>query len=119
MRLQIKALAAALIVLAVLAVRVSVSAAPGTWMGKISDAMCAGNHKENGGTETKDHDCSVKCAKGGSEYVFVNDADKKIYKISNQKFVGLETHAGHHISLSGDLQGDKITVTKIEMPKAK
>jgi len=119
MRLQIKALAAALIVLAVLAVRVSVSAAPGTWMGKISDAMCAGNHKENGGTETKDHDCSVKCAKGGSEYVFANDADKKIYKISNQKFVGLETHAGHHISLSGDLQGDKITVTKIEMPKAK
>ena len=117
MKLQLKTLAAAMVVLAVMAVRVSV-AAPATWTGKISDSMCNASHGANGGTVQKDHDCTLKCVKGGQEYVFINDADHKIYKIANQKFKDLEVHAGHTVNLTGELKNDKITVTKIVMPKA-
>ena len=87
------------------------------WNGTISDAMCGKSHGANGGTEQKDHDCAVKCAKGGSEYVFV--AGDKVFKIANQKFADLEKHAGHKVTVEGTLKGDAITVTKITMPAAK
>ena len=78
-------------------------AAPETWRGKISDAMCKGDHKDNGGTLAKDHECSVKCAKNGS-FVFVTEKDKKpvIYKIANQDMKEVTQHAGHPIDLTGD-----------------
>jgi len=118
MRLQSRWLVAVFAIVAFVAVR-SISAAPTTWTGKISDAMCGADHKANGGTEAKDHDCAVKCVKGGSEYVFINSADKKVYKISNQTFKDLEAHAGHTVQLTGELKDGSITVSKIAMPKAK
>ncbi|HUL74792.1 MAG TPA: hypothetical protein VLT86_16895 [Vicinamibacterales bacterium] len=118
MKLQSKWLVAALAIVAFVAVR-SVSAAPQTWTGKISDAMCGASHGGNGGTDAKDHDCAVKCVKGGSEYVFVNGADKKVFKIANQKFADLEKHAGHTVQLTGELKDGAITVTKVVMPPAK
>ena len=105
-------------IVAIVAVR-SVSAAPETWTGKLSDAMCGATHGSNGGTQDKDHDCAVKCVKGGSTYVFVNNADKKIYKIANQKFADLEKHAGHTVQLTGEMKDGSITVSKIAMPAAK
>jgi hypothetical protein len=91
-----------------------------TWSGKLSDSMCGADHKANGGTVEKDHKCTLDCVKGhGSEYIFVNNADKKIYKIGNQKFAALEVHAGHAVELTGTLQGDTITVTKVAMPANK
>ena len=91
-----------------------------TWTGKLSDAMCGADHKANGGTVEKDHKCTLDCVKGhGSEYVFVNNADKKIYKVGNQKFTALEAHAGHVIELTGTMKGDTITITKIAMPAGK
>jgi hypothetical protein len=85
------------------------------WTGTISDAMCGKSHGANGGTEQKDHDCAVKCVtKDGSQYVFV--AGDKVFKIANQKFAGLDTHAGHKVVLEGTLKGDTITVTKVTMP---
>ena len=53
----------------------------------------------------KDHDCAVKCVKGGSTYVFVDNADKKTYKIANQKFADLEKHAGHTVESHGRDEG--------------
>ena len=105
---------AAVAVAAVISVRVT--AQETTWRGKISDAMCKGDHKDNGGTLAKDHDCSVKCAKSGG-YVFVTEKDKKstIYKISNQDMKDVTVHAGHPIDLTGTLKGDTITVSKIVM----
>jgi hypothetical protein len=91
-----------------------------TWTGKLSDSMCGADHKAEGGTMEKDHKCTLDCVKGhGSEYVFVNNADKKIYKIGNQKFTALEAHAGHPVELTGTMKGDTITVTKIAMPANK
>ncbi len=118
MKLQSKWVVAAFAFVAFVAVQ-TVSAAPETWTGKLSDAMCGADHGANGGTMQKDHDCAVKCVKGGSTYVFVNNADHKIYKISNQKFADLEKHAGHTVLLTGEMKDGSITVSKIAMPPAK
>ncbi len=119
MKLQSKWLIAVFAILAFVAVR-SISAAPAdTWTGKLSDAMCGASHGSNGGTQDKDHDCAVKCVKGGSTYVFVNNADKKTYKIANQTFADLEKHAGHTVVITGEMKDGAITVSKIAMPPAK
>lgn len=94
----------------------NVSAAPATFTGKISDAMCGADHGKNGGTTAKDAACVTSCVKGGSSYVFVNDADHKVYKIANQKFAGLDKAAGE-MTVTGEVKGDSITVSKIAPKK--
>jgi hypothetical protein len=88
-----------------------------TWAGKISDSMCKADHKSMGATD--EHKCTLDCVKGGSQYVFIADTDKKVYKIQDQKSKDLETHAGHVVQVTGTLKGDTITVTKIVMPRIK
>jgi hypothetical protein len=94
------------------------SASAETWKGKVSDGMCGAKHGsgEHAGGKTTDRECVEKCVKGGEKYAFV--ADSKVFKIANQDFAGLKTHAGHEVVLTGDMKGDTITVTKIDMPKA-
>jgi hypothetical protein len=94
------------------------SLAADTWKGKISDAMCGAKHAEgeHGTKKMTDRQCVEACVKGGEKYVFVSDGDK-VLTIANQDFDGLKVHAGHEVMLTGDLKGDTITVTKIEMPK--
>jgi hypothetical protein len=94
------------------------SLAADTWKGKISDAMCGAKHAdgEHGTKKMTDRQCVEACVKGGEKYVFVGDGDK-VLKIANQDFDGLKVHAGHEVMLTGDLKGDTITITKIEMPK--
>ena len=96
------------------------SAAAAEWKGTISDAMCAAKHSadEHGGKTTSHRDCVEKCVNGGGKYVFVSEKDKKVYKIANQDFAGLKTHAAHEVVLTGEMKDDTITVSKIEMPKA-
>lgn len=91
-------------------------AADQTWTGKISDSNCGESHKsaiEHSGKKLTDHDCAVACVKGGGTYVFV--AKGKTYKIANQDFASLEEHAGHQVTLTGEMKDDAITVSKIEM----
>jgi hypothetical protein len=95
------------------------SAADKTWNGVISDAKCNGKHSkaEHGSQADSDHDCVTKCVSGGSKYVFVSGG--KTYQIANQDFASLKDHGGHKVALSGEMKGDSITVSKIEMPAAK
>ena len=92
-------------------------AAEQTWTGKISDSDCGRSHKsaiEHSGKKMSDHDCVIACVKDhGGKYVFVSGG--KIYNISNQDYAGLEEHAGHTVKLSGEMTGDTIQVSKIEM----
>jgi hypothetical protein len=37
----------------------------------------------------------------------VNDKDKKVYKIANQKDPNLEVHAGHKVELTGELKATR------------
>ena len=89
-----------------------------TWKGTIADSMCGMKHAAGAhGDKAADHKaCVERCIGRGGEYVFL--AGEKVYKISNQAFAALKAHAGHEVMLTGDMKGDSITVSKIEMPAA-
>jgi len=88
-----------------------VFAADGSWTGYISDSMCGAK-----GANEKHSDCAAKCVKEhGAKYVFVNDADKKVYAIDAQDKVA--AHAGHHVTVKGSVDGDNLKLTAIEMAK--
>lgn len=86
-----------------------------TLSGEISDSAC--NRKHESGAENVPtppaHDCTLDCVRGGSKFVLVTD--DKIYQIANQDLADLKTHAGHKVKMTGELKGDSITVSKIEM----
>jgi hypothetical protein len=110
----------ALVCCAAALVMAAVPASAAEWKGTISDAMCAAKHAadEHGGKATSHRDCVEKCVEKGGKYVFVSQQDKKVYKIANQDFAGLKTHAAHEVVLTGEMNDDTITVSKIEMPKS-
>jgi len=90
-----------------------------TWKGKISDSMCGSKHAtEHDGKKMTERECVEACMKGNAKYVFSADGGK-VFKIANQNLADLKTHAGHEVMLTGDMKDDTITITKIEMPKAK
>jgi hypothetical protein len=94
-------------------------AAEKTWNGTISDSKCGAKHQtaEHDGKKMSDADCTKACVEGGAKYVFVSGG--KTYQIANQDYAGLKDHAGHHVALTGEMSGDSITVSKIEMPSKK
>jgi len=112
MKLFFLALAAAGILLA----NTVASAAEQTWTGNISDSACGAKHEEaaEGQGKMPDRECTQACVRGGSKYVLV--ADGKVVQIANQDNKELATHAGHRVKVTGELKGNAITVSKIEMP---
>lgn len=86
-------------------------AADGSWTGYISDSHCGAK-----GANEKHADCAAKCVKEqGAKYVFVNDADHKVYSIDAQDKVA--AHAGHHVTVKGTVVGDNLKLTSIDMAK--
>lgn len=86
-------------------------AADGTWTGYISDSQCGAKGAKDGHA-----DCAAKCVKEhGAKYVFVNDADKKVYAITDQDKVA--AHSGHHVTVKGSVDGDNLKVTSVDMVK--
>jgi len=106
---------------AALFLSVTAVAADKTWNGTISDNMCNAKHAsgdEHGAKKMSESDCVKACVDGhGAKYVFMTGG--KSYKIENQDFADLKAHAGHKVALTGEMKGDTITVSKIEMPAAK
>jgi hypothetical protein len=80
--------------------------------GYITDSKCGAKAAYEGATE-----CTVKCIKEGAKYVFVNDANKKVYAIADPDKVA--AHAGHHVTVKGSVEGDTLTVDTIDMAPAK
>jgi hypothetical protein len=96
------------------------AASPGaqqTWTGKIGDSACGAKHQEAVENEgvMADRDCTEACVRGGSKYILV--ADGKVLKIANQDNKDLAVHAGHAVKITGELKGDTITVSTVEMQK--
>jgi hypothetical protein len=91
-------------------------AAEQTWAGKISDSACGAKHEEaaEGNGVMPDRECTQACIRGGSKYVLV--VDGKVLQIANQDNKDLATHAGHAVKVTGELKGNAVTVSKIEMP---
>jgi len=87
-------------------------AADGSWTGWISDSQCGVK-----GANDKAGECTTKCVKEhNAKYVFVNDADKKVYAIDAQDKVA--AHAGHHVTVKGAVDGDTLKLTSIDMAAA-
>jgi hypothetical protein len=94
-------------------------AAEKTMTGIIGDSKCNAKHSkaEHGSQTDSDHDCVSKCVAGGSKYVFVGPGNK-VLQIANQDFADLKDHGGHKVALTGEVKGDSVTVSKIEMAPA-
>src|SRR5215470_9663179 len=85
--------------------------ADGSWTGYISDSHCGAK-----GANDKHTECATKCVKEkGAKYVFVNDADHKVYTIDGQDKVA--AHAGHHVAVTGSVDGDNLKVSSVAMAK--
>lgn len=85
--------------------------ADSTLTGYISDSHCGAK-----GVNEKHAECATKCVKEkGAKYVFVNDADHKVYAIDAQDKVA--AHAGHHVTVTGSVEGDSLKVTSVAMAK--
>lgn len=80
----------------------------GSWTGWVTDSHCGA--KEAG---AKHADCAKKCVEGhGAKYALYTPADKKVYVLEPQdKAAG---HPGHHVKVTGTLEGDTIKVKSIE-----
>lgn len=82
-----------------------------TMTGYISDSSCGAK-----GANAAHEQCTVKCVKErGAKYVFVNDADHKVYAVDAQD--KLAAHAGHHVTVKGTVDGDNLKLATIDMAK--
>jgi hypothetical protein len=85
--------------------------ADSTMTGYISDSHCGAK-----GAKAGHEECATKCVKEhGGKYVFVNDADHKVYAIDDQDKVA--AHAGHHVTVKGTVEGDNLKLGSVEMAK--
>ena len=91
----------------------AMASADQTWSGLISDKMCGADHRAMD-SKLSDRDCTLACSKDGTPYVLVSG--DKMYQLSGHD-ADLKTHAGHSVKISGELKGNTIRVSKVEMPK--
>ncbi len=106
--------------LAVLAAGAVLFATPGfaaeqTLTGRISDSMCRAHHELGGeqGNPDNEHDCTLACVKSGSKYVLV--VGDKVFNIANQGEPALAENAGYTVKVTGDVQGNTVTASKVEL----
>jgi hypothetical protein len=96
-----------------------------TLTGKISDSLCGASHAEMAAkqrSKISDRDCVIACLSYSTEnspkLVFV-DQGGRVYQIANQKFAGLLRRAGEPVSVTGEVNGTTVTITKLEVMPAK
>jgi len=90
-----------------------------TITGTISDSMCGASHAKmmemHKDAKMTDKDCTLGCVKGGGKFVFVSGG--KVYNISNQSLADLTKYAGQNVKVTGNVNGDNVTVSKIAASK--
>src|SRR6266849_3756395 len=104
----------ALVVAAGMTLVAADKAKTGAWTGWITDSKCGAK----GAAETHAA-CAKKCADAGAKHSFYNPEDKNVYNLAPQDKVA--SHACHHVTVKGTVEGDTITITSIDMaadPKA-
>lgn len=87
-----------------------------TMNGMISDSGCGASHAkmmaEHKDAKMTDKDCTLACVRSGAKFVFVSNG--KVYNIANQDLAALKDYAGQTVSLTGDVNGETVTVSKVE-----
>jgi hypothetical protein len=76
--------------------------------GWVSDSKCGAKGANAGAA-----DCTKKCIKEGAAMVVVTDTDQKVLTVDNPD--ALKGHEGHHIAVTGHVDGDKIHVDSAKM----
>jgi hypothetical protein len=76
--------------------------------GWISDSKCGVKGAHEGAAE-----CTKKCLEGGASMVVVTDKDQKILTVKNPD--ALKGHEGHHVAVTGKVEGDSIQVESAKM----
>ena len=76
--------------------------------GWISESKC-GVKGANEGAEA----CTKKCIEAGASPVVVTDKDQKVLMVDNPD--ALKDHYGHHVAVTGLVDGDKIHVDSVKM----
>ena len=94
--------------LIVLVASVSFASDAQTVNGWISDSKC-GAKGANAGAEA----CTKKCIAAGASAVVVTDKDQKVLTVDNPD--ALKDHYGHHVAVTGHVDGDKIHVDSVKM----
>lgn len=89
-------------------VGVSFAADTTTVNGYVSDSKCGAK-----GANTKAAACTKKCIQAGAKMVVVTDSDQKVLTVENPD--ALEGHEGHHVAVTGQVNGDSIHVDSVKM----
>jgi len=76
--------------------------------GWVSDSKCGVK-----GASADQAECTKKCIKAGASPVVVTDKDQKVLAVENPD--ALKGHEGHHVAVTGHIDGDKIHVESIKM----
>lgn len=76
--------------------------------GWVTDSKCGVKGAHAGGEE-----CAKKCIKEGAAMVVVTDTDQKVLTVKNPE--ALEGHVGHHVAVTGHIDGDTIHVESAKM----
>ena len=76
--------------------------------GWVSDDKCGAK-----GANDKAEACTKKCLEGGAKMVVVTDSDQKVLMVKNPE--ALKGHEGHHIAVTGHVEGDSIHVESAKM----
>ncbi len=76
--------------------------------GWITDSKCGVKGAHEGAAE-----CTKKCLDGGASMVVVTDKDQKVLTVKNPE--ALKGHEGHHVAVTGHVDGDTIHVESAKM----
>jgi hypothetical protein len=76
--------------------------------GWISDSKCGVK-----GANADAAECTKKCIKEGASIVVVTDGDQKILTVKNPE--ALKGHEGHHVAVTGHVEGETIHVESAKM----
>ncbi|MFZ0685913.1 MAG: hypothetical protein WAM89_10235 [Terriglobales bacterium] len=76
--------------------------------GWVSDSKCGVKGAHEGAAE-----CTKKCIEGGASAVIVTDKDQKVLTVDNPD--SLKEHYGHHVAVTGHIDGDKIHIDGVKM----
>ena len=96
------------VALIVLVASVSFAGDAQTVNGWIADSKCGVKGANAGGEE-----CTKKCIAAGAKPVVVTDKDQKVLTVDNPDV--LKDHYGHHVAVTGHIDGDKIHIENVKM----
>lgn len=89
-------------------VGVTFAADTSTVNGWVSDSKCGAKGANAGAAE-----CTKKCLAAGAKVVVVTDSDQKVLTVDNPD--ALTGHEGHHVAVTGTVNGDSIHVDSVKM----